>query len=138
MKRTPNPQLDKLLAAFPVLRDRKPLALGIHKAIRERMPDIPVDELRTALRIHTTSTQYLKGILIGRERFDLDGNAAGEVTEEHRKVADGTLRDRFRKSALREKEKRSAKAAEEEAAAQAEKRAAKLNQLAERFNRNRG
>ncbi|MBL8491066.1 MAG: osmoprotectant transporter activator, partial [Rhodocyclaceae bacterium] len=54
------------------------------------------------------------------------------------KVADDTLRERFRKSALREKEKRSAKAAEEEAAAQAEKRAAKLNQLAERFNRNRG
>jgi ProP effector len=68
------------------------------------------------------------------ERFDLDGQAAGEVTAEQREVAATTLRERFKKQAERRKaEEQAKKAAQEEQEAQ-RKRQEKLAQLAARFN----
>jgi len=129
-----NALLETLSANFPVFREGRPLALGIHKAIIERMPDVDTAQLRLAMRMHTASTRYLKALLATSERFDLDGKPAGEVTAEQREVASTTLRERFKKVADRRKaEEQALKAARQEQEAQ-QKRQEKLAQLAARFN----
>lgn len=108
---TPNPKsprprntvLESLGTAFPVVREGKPLAIGIHKAIFERMPDLDKAQLRTALKMHTASTRYLKALCIEAARVDLDGNAAGEITTEQRQAAGDALKERFRKAAERKR-----------------------------------
>lgn len=128
-----NSLLETICERFAVFREGRPLALGIHKAIIERMPDIDTAQLRVAMRIHTASTRYLKALLATRERFDLDGNPAGEVTVEQRDVASATLRERFKKVAERRKaEELALKEARREQEAQW-KRQEKLAQLAARF-----
>jgi ProP effector len=108
--------------------------LGIHKAIIDRMPDVDTAQLRLAMRLHTSSTRYLKAQLATSERFDLDGKPAGEVTAEQREVASTTLRERFKKVADRRKaEEQALKAARQQEEAQ-QKREEKLAQLAARFN----
>ena len=129
-----NTLLDTLVANFAVFRECRPLALGIHKAISARMPEVDTAQLRLALRMHTASTRYLKALQSAGERFDLDATAAGEVTAEQREVAATTLRERFKKQAERRKaEEQAKKAAQEEQEAQ-RKRQEKLAQLAARFN----
>lgn len=119
-----NALLDTLRERFAVFRDGVPLAIGIHKAIRELMPEVDNAALRTALRLHTTSTGYLKSLAQGSQRFDLGGSAAGEATAEQREQAATELRERFRKAA----EKRQA---DEEARRHQEK----LEELARKFGR---
>ncbi len=121
--RTRNATLEMLSATFPVFRDCQPLAVGIHKAIKEKLPDIDAGQLRAAMKIHTASTKYLKVLSQGGSRFDLDGNVAGEVTAEQRTQATDGLRERFRKGAERKK-----------AEQQEKERQDKLLQLAEKFN----
>jgi ProP effector len=129
-----NSLLETLATSFAVFRECRPLALGIHKTIIARMPEIDAAQLRLALRMHTASTRYLKALQASGERFDLDGKAAGEVTAEQREVAATTLRERFKKQAERRKaEEQAKKAAQEEQEAQ-RKRQEKLAQLAARFN----
>jgi ProP effector len=129
-----NALLETICANFAVFRDGRPLALGIHKAVKERMPDVDAAQLRLAMRLHTASTRYLKALLAGRERYDLDGNPAGEVTDEQREVAGTTLRERFKKAADRHKaEQQAQKEAQRQKEAE-QQRQEKLAQLAARFN----
>lgn len=129
-----NALLETISAKFAVFRECRPLALGIHKAIIERMPEVDTAQLRLAMRMHTASTRYLKALLATRERFDLDGKPSGEVTAEQREVASTTLRERFKKAADRRMaEEQAQKAAQREQEAQ-RKRQEKLAQLAARFN----
>ena len=118
-----NPELAILIASFPVFRDCLPLAVGIHKALHERMPELNRNQLRTALQMHTASTRYLKALSQGETRYDLDGAAAGAITAEQRQQALGTLRERFRKGAERHK-----------AELENQQRQEKLLKLAEKFN----
>jgi ProP effector len=123
IRRPPNPVLATLVASFSVFRDVQPLAIGIHKSIKARLPDISDAPLRLALKAHTASTKYLKALASGEKRFDLDGNPAGEVTPEQRQQALDTIKDRFRKAAERKK-----------AEQQEKERQEKLQKLAEKFN----
>lgn len=123
LPRLRNDVLEKLNASFPVFRDCLPLAIGIHKSIREKMPEIEKDQLRTAMKMHTRCTKYLKAISQGQIRFDIDGKPAGEVTAEQRLQSIQELKDRFRKGAER-------KIAEQ----QEKERQEKLMKLAEKFN----
>jgi len=118
-----NVVLYTLTETFKAFRDCLPLAIGIHKAIMERLPDIGRQELRTALRIHTASTRYLKVLSRAEFRFDLDGSPAGEVMAEQRQQALKTIRERFHKQAERKKEEQLATQQQE-----------KLNELVERFS----
>jgi ProP effector len=79
-----NSLLETLATSFAVFRECRPLALGIHKTIIARMPEIDAAQLRLALRMHTASTRYLKALQASGERFDLDG-AAQEEQEAQRK-----------------------------------------------------
>lgn len=121
--RTPHPVLATLMASFAVFRDGLPLAIGIHKAIKERLPDISEGALRMTLKSYTASTKYLKAVANGTQRFDLDGHPAGDITVEQRDLALATIKERFRKAA---EQKRNEQAARE--------RQEKLQQLAEKFN----
>lgn len=121
--RPANPMLEKLIASFPVFRDCLPLAIGIHKEIKARLPDISEAQLRFALKSYTASTKYLKSLAKSATRFDLDGNAVGVITPEQRLQADTAIKDRFRKAAER-------KLAEQ----QEIERQEKLKKLAEKFN----
>lgn len=131
--RPKNATLTALAAAFPVIRDCLPLAVGIHKTIRERMPEIDAAGLRGALRAHTASTRYLKALTHGAQRFDLDGNAAGEISAEQKQQAMEMLRERFKKGAERKRAEEQAKLAAEQERQQREK----LAKLAEKFNTRR-
>jgi len=122
-RQTAKSVLETLAMRFTVFRDCRPLAIGIHKAIRARIPDIDQGQLRAAMKFHTASTKYLKAISQAETRFDLDGNPSGEVTAEQRKQASDSLRERFKKGAERKK------------AEQLEKeRQDNLLKLAEKFN----
>lgn len=115
--------LDRLVAMFPVFRDALPLAIGIHKTILERMPELTKAQVGRAMKLHTGSTRYLKGLSNAEQRVDLDGNPAGEVTAEQREAATKLVKERFKKAAERRKEQEKAKQHQE-----------KLQQLAEKFN----
>ncbi len=119
--------LKELQGKFTVFREYMPLAIGIDKQLRARLPELDRKVLRTALGIHTNSLRYLKGMEKATVRFDLDGNTADEVAETHRAHASEILRERFKKAAAQRKAEREA----EEAARQS---AEKLNQLAAKFS----
>ena len=122
-RRPQNEVLATLNTTFKAFGECLPLAVGIHKVIKERIPSIDQQQLRVALRIHTASTRYLKALSQSKFRFDLDGMPLGEVTEEQRRQAMDMLRDRFKKQADRLKAAELAKQQQE-----------KLRLLAEKFN----
>jgi ProP effector len=118
-----NALLERLYKEFPVFRDHLPLSIGIHKAFNERIPGLAKGQVWSAMQQHTGSTRYLKALVEGAPRYDLDGNPAGEVTAEQQAVAVKTLKERFRKAADRRK-----------AELEAQQRQEKLKQLADKFN----
>jgi ProP effector len=122
-RRPSNPVLETLISTFPAFKDGQPLAIGIHKAIKARLPDIGEGSLRMVLKNYTASTKYLKAIANGKQRFDLEGNPAGDVTAEQRQQALETIKERFRKAAERKKAEQDDKERQE-----------KLQKLAEKFN----
>jgi ProP effector len=119
-----------------------PLAIGIDKQLVVRLPELERKVLRAALGIHTNSLRYLKGMAKATVRFDLDGNAAGEVTETHRTHASRILQERVKKDAEQRKARRKAEDAQRkaedaqrEADQAARQRAEKLKLLAMKFSR---
>ena len=123
--------LKDLQTRFDVFRNFSPLAIGIDKQVIASLPDISRKLLRGALGLHTKSPRYLKALQGASTRFNLDGSAAGEVSEEQRTLAAQTLRAHFKKKAETFKEKQAAEAAE----AAAQEHQEKLNQLAQKFSR---
>lgn len=121
-----NTVLETLASSFKAFQDGLPLAVGIHKVIKERLPNMDPQQLKTALRIHTGSTRYLKALSQASIRFDLDGLPVGSVTPEQRKQAKDTLRERYEKIAERKK-----------AELQAQQRQENLFKLMEKFNTRR-
>ena len=78
--------LARLAEAFPqtfVLekyRPHRPLKVGIAADIPARCPELERRVLSVALSVYTRRVMYLKGMVAGAARVDLDGNPAGEVT----------------------------------------------------------
>lgn len=120
--------LRDLQERFAVFRNFSPLAIGIDKQLFEQVPELSRKTLRLAMRNHTLSTRYLKEMEKAAVRLNLDGSPAGEVTEENRKHAADTLRERFKKQTELRREA-------EEAARAEQRRQEKLNQLTEKFGR---
>lgn len=98
----------RLAELFPALfaGTPKPLKLRIQVDIQERAPGVFTKQaLSTYFRRYTGGTSYLMAVSKGTQRFDLDGQAAGELSEEHRKVAaDELARRRTNVNAKRELE----------------------------------
>ena len=80
--------------------------------------------------MHTNSLRYLKVLEKATHRLDIDGQAVAEVSDEHRKHATETLRERFKKEAERRKAQRIAEEQEK-------RRSEKLSLLVEKFGKQR-
>lgn len=85
-------EVGRLLAErFPALFGPgvvKPIKLRIQVDLQARAPGlIGRRSLSIFLQRHTTSTAYLKALIAAQHRFDLDGQAAGEIAAEHRAAA---------------------------------------------------
>jgi ProP effector len=138
---TPNPQPDpralllELQKSSVTFRDYKPVALRIDKAILARFPALDRKVVRSAMRMHTASTRYLKAMEKATLRFDLDGQEAGEVTEEHRAFATQTLKERFAEAARRKRDKLKQDQAREREQEAEQRKAEKLQQLVGKFGR---
>ena len=85
--------LARLAEAFPqtfVLekyRPHRPLKVGIAADLVERAPELDRRKLSVALSVYTRRLMYLRGLVAGAARVDLDGKAAGEVTARDAKYA---------------------------------------------------
>ncbi|CDL86029.1 RNA chaperone ProQ [Xenorhabdus cabanillasii] len=71
---------------FAAEGEARPLKIGIFQDIVERIQGeecLSKTQLRSALRLYTSSWRYLYGVKEGAQRIDLDGNACGELEVEH-------------------------------------------------------
>ena len=88
----PNPAdcAQELKQLFPALfvGPPKPVKLRIQLDIQQRAPGrFSKQALSAFFRRHTGSTSYLIAVSKAPHRFDLDGQASGEVSAEHRQAA---------------------------------------------------
>jgi len=66
----------------------KPLKLRIQADIQERAPGVFSKQALSAFfRRYTSSTGYLIALTKAKTRFNLDGQADGELSDEHRQIA---------------------------------------------------
>ena len=87
---TPAATAARLAELFPALfkGQPKPLKLRIQVDIQERAPGVFSKQALSAFfRRYTHTTAYLTAVSQATERFDLDGQPAGELSEEHRNLA---------------------------------------------------
>ncbi|MGL9759946.1 MAG: RNA chaperone ProQ [Symbiopectobacterium sp.] len=71
---------------FTTEGDTRPLKIGIFQDIVTRVSEtdsVSKTQLRSALRLYTSSWRYLCGIKMGTQRVDLDGNPCGELERQH-------------------------------------------------------
>jgi ProP effector len=85
-------------------RRRKPLKIGIHHDIMAALDGaITPVELGIALRFYVGNSAYLRGLLKGAWRVDLDGEPVGSITAEQEARAKATIAARLAKRAARAK-----------------------------------
>ena len=71
---------------FTTEGDTRPLNIGIFQDLVTRVSEtdsVSKTQLRSALRLYTSSWRYLYGIKLGAQRVDLDGNPCGELEQQH-------------------------------------------------------
>jgi ProP effector len=72
-----------------------PIKLRVQADIQARAPGVfSKKSLSIFLHRHTTSTPYIRALLAAQNRFDLDGQVAGEIAPEHRAAATEELERR--------------------------------------------
>lgn len=64
-------------------KDKRPLAIGIHKQVFEAAPDLSHRSIRLAIRDYVTGYKYIRNMRTGATRVNLDGSPAGVVSAEH-------------------------------------------------------
>lgn len=101
---------------FTLEGEAKPLKIGIFQDLAQRLNEdtkVSKTQLRAALRQYTSSWRYLHGVKAGAVRVDLDGNACGELEQQHVDHAQAMLAESKARVEARRKEQ--AKKAREEA-----------------------
>ena len=68
-------------ATFKMSGTRPPMKVGIHKDITDLAPDLDAADVSQAIRLYVRNGSYTQAVVAGAVRYDLDGNAAGVVTE---------------------------------------------------------
>ncbi|TKI08210.1 RNA chaperone ProQ [Martelella alba] len=71
---------------FTAEGEARPLKIGIFADLVARVQGeerVSKTQLRSALRLYTSSWRYLYGIKLGAQRVDLDGNPCGELEAQH-------------------------------------------------------
>ena len=110
----------RLAELFPALfatHPPQPLKLRIQADIQLRAPGtFTKKSLSVFLHRYTTNTAYLRAVANAPQRFDLDGQPAGEIADEHRQAAVAELeRRRTMHEARRDAERNAQRAANDEA-----------------------
>ena len=91
-----NPLLDRLCAAFPAVLGRKapkPLKIGLGEellalaGVHPALADLSRTQIRRALKVYIGAPAYRKAVARGGPRYDLAGQAVGEVTPEQQVIA---------------------------------------------------
>lgn len=94
---------------FSAEGEARPLKIDIFQDLVERVQGemgLSKTQLRSALRLYTSSWRYLYGIKAGATRVDLDGNACGVLDEQHVEHARKQLEDaKARVQAQREQQR---------------------------------
>lgn len=101
---------------FTLEGEAKPLKIGIFQDLAQRLNEdtkVSKTQLRAALRQYTSSWRYLHGVKAGAVRVDLDGNACGELEQQHVDHAQAMLAESKARVDARRKEQ--AKKTREEA-----------------------
>jgi len=104
---TPAAAAELLRQHFPALFSgpAKPFKLRIQQDIQARAPGIfSKATLSGYFRRHTGSTGYLIGLSKASQRFDLDGQPAGELSDEHKQAAVAELARRRQLTREREQQ----------------------------------
>ena len=110
--KSPEAAAERLKALFPALFGGapKPIKLRIQADIEARAPGQFSKAVLTAfLRRHTATNAYLKALVREPQRIDLDGQPAGEISDEHREAAKKALADRRERQQAREQEMETAR-----------------------------
>jgi ProP effector len=89
---SPEQTAERLVQMFPALfgpeGPRLPIKLRIQADIQQRAPEVFSRRALSYVLSHATSrTAYLKRLVQDSQRYDLDGQPAGEVAPEHRQAA---------------------------------------------------
>ncbi|HBP8281287.1 TPA: RNA chaperone ProQ [Salmonella enterica subsp. enterica serovar Infantis] len=77
---------ERFTHCFSAEGEARPLKIGIFQDLVERVGgemNLSKTQLRSALRLYTSSWRYLYGVKPGATRVDLDGNPCGELEEQH-------------------------------------------------------
>lgn len=94
-----DPALAHLVKVFPdtfkdqYAPDVRPIAVGIVKDIKQRT-ELSARAIRKAMSTYCSQGNYLRVLRPGAARIDLDGNEAGQVTDEQAEVAKEMMRKR--------------------------------------------
>jgi ProP effector len=81
-----HPLLHTLYELYPALFGARflPLKLGVFEDLRAAHPEqLPADELKVALGLHTRSNRYIEAVASGQPRHDLQGQPVEPVAPEH-------------------------------------------------------
>lgn len=109
---------ERFPACFSAEGEARPLKIGIFQDLVERVQgemSLSKTQLRSALRLYTSSWRYLYGIKAGATRVDLDGNACGVLDEQHVQHARQQLEEaKARVQAQREQQRAAKREAGEE------------------------
>ncbi len=106
-------RLAELFAAVFGAGNAKPLKLRIQADIQQRAPGTFTKRaLSVFLHRHTTGNPYLRAMATATQRFDLDGQPAGDLSQEHRDAAAAEL---ARRKALYEERRKAERDAQRQA-----------------------
>lgn len=64
-----------------VFADMKPLEIGIHKEILSKYDGQYPETIANAIKYHVVRKKYLRSLVKGGCRYNLDGEKSGEVTD---------------------------------------------------------
>ncbi|ECY4930687.1 RNA chaperone ProQ [Salmonella enterica subsp. enterica serovar Ajiobo] len=106
---------------FSAEGEARPLKIGIFQDLVERVGgemNLSKTQLRSALRLYTSSWRYLYGVKPGATRVDLDGNPCGELEEQHveharKQLEEAKARVQAQRAEQQEKKREAAAAAGE-------------------------
>ncbi|NJD86196.1 RNA chaperone ProQ [Candidatus Erwinia dacicola] len=105
---------------FTAEGEARPLKIGIFQDLVDRVQgemNLSKTQLRSALRLYTSSSRYLYGIKVGATRVDLDGNTCGLLDKQHVEHASKQLEEaKARMQAQREQQQAKKRKAGEDTA----------------------
>ncbi|WLI76038.1 RNA chaperone ProQ [Kosakonia sp. H02] len=116
---------------FSAEGEARPLKIGIFQDLVARVEgemNLSKTQLRSALRLYTSSWRYLYGIKAGAARVDLDGNACGVLDEQHveharKQLEEAKARVQAQRAEQQAKKREAAAAAGQEDAPRRERKA---------------